>query len=318
MCCLQCKDLTGEIGVRGGNVLKEEKGMWDKSGQQARANIRGSGALGGLQLRYTFAYGGVLLGGLGVRRVSSLVCSLRNLNSGAKVEDTILSLWGRTWLFRAGLGRVILCEEVERSRHGTGGHHGGANFRQCGPDLGRGSRARKEDMGGREDSARQGGEISLSWPLLLGSIPALPSCLLHFDQPLKLSLSRTRLSSTSTTPYFPVAWHTFFSFPFLSLSYFLFARRKERSQKEHYLWKAVVRNFQRGWLTAPNAKCQRGEWGWALKKTWGLWAGNSVSPVASGAKFKEALTLRCQPCICTTLRVKASLIFTLGDFLTLF
>lgn len=49
-------------------------------GQQVRANIKGSGALGALQFRYTFAYGRVLVGGLGVGRVSSLVRSLRNLN----------------------------------------------------------------------------------------------------------------------------------------------------------------------------------------------------------------------------------------------
>lgn len=51
-------------------------------------NIRGSGALVGLQLRYTFAYGGVLLGGLGVRRVSSLVCSSRNLNLMEQIWKT--------------------------------------------------------------------------------------------------------------------------------------------------------------------------------------------------------------------------------------
>lgn len=51
-------------------------------------NIRGSGALVGLQLRYTFAYGGVLLGGLGVRRVSSLVYSSRNLNLMEQIWKT--------------------------------------------------------------------------------------------------------------------------------------------------------------------------------------------------------------------------------------
>lgn len=57
-------------------------------GQQARANIRGNGALGGLQLRYIFEYSGVLLGGLGVRRVNSLVCSLRNLNLMEQIWKT--------------------------------------------------------------------------------------------------------------------------------------------------------------------------------------------------------------------------------------
>lgn len=162
------------------------------------------------------------------------------------MEDTILSFCGRTWLFRAGLGRVILCEEVEGSRHGTGGHRGGADIRQCGPDLGRGNGVRKEDMVGEKILPGKGRKSSLcpdlfSWgPYLLCPAACCTST--------NLSNSACPKPDSGTCPQhytFPLPGMLFFLF--ISLLVLLpFARRKERSQKEHYLWKAVVRKFQRG------------------------------------------------------------------------
>lgn len=95
---------------------------------------------------------------------------------------------------------------------------------------------------------------SSSRPLLPGSIPALPTWLLHFNQPLKLSLSEARLNSPAPHRAFPLPGMLFSPLHFPPCPTSL-AKRKKRSQIEADIvlqkavpWKAVGRNFQGRWL----------------------------------------------------------------------
>lgn len=192
------------------------------------------------------------------------------------MEDTILSLWGWTWLFRAGLGEVIyLCEEVEGSRHGTGGYCGGADIRQCGPDLGRGDGARKEDMGGREDSARQGEKNLLS---VLTFSPKVHTCFARL--PVALWPTPQAQPVQNQTRRHPTPQHRTFLLPGMLFSPFHFSPCPasfcwEEGEKPERTLPVEGSGEKFPERVADSAKCQRGEWGWALKKTWGLWAGNS-------------------------------------------